>query len=125
MPNVVSTLFASERLRTAAVRLTPRTIHVLNRKGSNQSAHTDHAMSTALAMMHPTIAVNSPAIVNTHPQTRRPKLSKKLAKDTLLLSLEALAQSADAFPPLKSVVGGLLFIVTQIDVRPLAYLPIR
>ncbi|KZV62028.1 hypothetical protein PENSPDRAFT_758998 [Peniophora sp. CONT] len=40
---------------------------------------------------------------------------RELTKDALLLVLEALVQSADAFPPLKSVVGGLLFFVTQVE----------
>ena len=39
-----------------------------------------------------------------------------ITKDVLLLGLDALAQSADAFPPLKSAVGGLLFLTTQIEV---------
>ena len=39
-------------------------------------------------------------------------------KEVLLLGLEALAESADAFPPLKSAVCGLLFFVKQADVSP-------
>ncbi|KZV71067.1 hypothetical protein PENSPDRAFT_684935 [Peniophora sp. CONT] len=38
-----------------------------------------------------------------------------MVRDALLLNLEALAQSADAFPPLKSAVGGLLFIARQLE----------
>ena len=39
-------------------------------------------------------------------------------QEVLLLGLEALAESADAFPPLKSAVCGLLFFVKQADVSP-------
>ncbi|KZV67280.1 hypothetical protein PENSPDRAFT_688266 [Peniophora sp. CONT] len=38
-----------------------------------------------------------------------------IAKEILVLSLQALFESADAFPPLKSAVGGLLFLTTQVE----------
>ena len=41
---------------------------------------------------------------------------KELAKDTLVCALDALAQSSDAFSPLKSVAGGLMFFATLSDV---------
>ena len=41
---------------------------------------------------------------------------KELAKDTLICALDALAQSSDAFSPLKSVAGGLMFFATPADV---------
>ena len=41
---------------------------------------------------------------------------KELAKDTLICALDALAQSSDAFSPLKSVAGGLMFFATLADV---------
>ena len=41
---------------------------------------------------------------------------KELAKDTLICALDALAQSSDAFSPLKSVAGGLMFFATLTDV---------
>ena len=41
---------------------------------------------------------------------------QKIAKETLLLGLQALAESAAAFPPLKSAVCGLLFFVKQVEV---------
>ncbi|VDB96268.1 unnamed protein product [Peniophora sp. CBMAI 1063] len=41
--------------------------------------------------------------------------SSALIKDALLVSLEGLAESADAFPPLKSAIGGLLYLTKQID----------
>ena len=41
---------------------------------------------------------------------------KEVAKDTLICALDALAQSSDAFPPLKSAAGGLMFFVTSADV---------
>lgn len=43
-------------------------------------------------------------------------ISGTIAKDTLLLALEGIVQSADAFPPLKSAASGLLFIATCADV---------
>ena len=42
---------------------------------------------------------------------------RTIAKDALVLVLEGIVQSSDAFPPLKSAVGGLLFLTTQIEVR--------
>ena len=39
-----------------------------------------------------------------------------IAKDALLLVLEGIMQSSDAFPPLKSVASGLLFFATSADV---------
>ena len=41
---------------------------------------------------------------------------KELAKDTLICALDALAQASDAFPPLKSAAGGLMFFATLADV---------
>ena len=41
---------------------------------------------------------------------------KELAKDTLICALDALAQSSDAFPPLKSAAGGLMFFANWADV---------
>ena len=39
-----------------------------------------------------------------------------IAKDALLLILEGIVQSSDAFPPLKSAASGLLFLATCADV---------
>ena len=39
-----------------------------------------------------------------------------IAKDALLLVLEGIVQSSDAFPPLKSAASGLLFFATCADV---------
>ena len=44
-----------------------------------------------------------------------------IAKDALLLVLEGIVQSSDAFPPLKSAASGLLFFVTCADVSFQAY----
>ena len=41
---------------------------------------------------------------------------KEIAKDTLVCALDALAQSSDAFAPLKSVACGLMFFTTLADV---------
>ena len=40
-----------------------------------------------------------------------------VAKDALLLVLEGIVQSSDAFPPLKSAASGLLFFASSADVR--------
>ncbi|VDB96256.1 unnamed protein product [Peniophora sp. CBMAI 1063] len=66
------------------------------------------AQSSALLATIPTGTVSTRSLLKT----------KKLAEDikeALLFGLEGLSQSADAFPPLKSAVGGLLFIVNQIE----------
>ena len=39
-----------------------------------------------------------------------------IAKDALLLVLEGIVESSDAFPPLKSAASGLLFFATSADV---------
>ena len=44
-----------------------------------------------------------------------------IAKDALLLILEGIVQSSDAFPPLKSAASGLLFFATCADVSIQAY----
>lgn len=44
------------------------------------------------------------------------------APDALLLSLSILAESADVCPPLKSVLGALNFIVSQIQVSVLSFI---
>ena len=43
----------------------------------------------------------------------------ELAKDTLICALDAIAQSSDAFSPLKSVAGGLMFFANWSDVSAL------
>ncbi|KZV70162.1 hypothetical protein PENSPDRAFT_734955 [Peniophora sp. CONT] len=43
------------------------------------------------------------------------RTSRDAAKDILILSLEALSESADAFPPLKSAVGGLLYFTKRVE----------
>ena len=43
-------------------------------------------------------------------------ISGTIAKDALLLVLEGIVQSSDAFPPLKSAASGLLFFATCADV---------
>ncbi|KZV68399.1 hypothetical protein PENSPDRAFT_17573 [Peniophora sp. CONT] len=51
----------------------------------------------------------------TSASSNRHIISGTIAKDTLLFTLEAIAQSSDAFPPLKGAAGGLLFLVTCAD----------
>ena len=57
-----------------------------------------------------TAARSTSASVNQH------RYYKELAKDSLICALDALAQSSDAFSPLKSVAGGLMFFATLADV---------
>ncbi|VDC01471.1 unnamed protein product [Peniophora sp. CBMAI 1063] len=125
MPAVLSTL------KPFAVRLVPRVLLVAKRKRHTLAvAPPTHigTESVASATSTPMPSSNSCSIVRkalryveAHTtggdgyvaQSRGER--KAMAKDVLLLSLEALAQSADAFPPLKSAVGGLLFLTTQIE----------
>ena len=44
----------------------------------------------------------------------RDSITPAIVKDSLVLSLEGLMQSSDAFPPLKSALGGLLFLLSQV-----------
>ena len=44
-----------------------------------------------------------------------------IARDTLLFALEAIVQSSDAFPPLKSAASGLFFFATYADVSDYAF----
>lgn len=59
----------------------------------------------------PTSGTNS-----TSASTNQRASSRTLAKDTLLLALEAIVRSSDAFPPLKSAASSLLFFATYADV---------
>ncbi|KZV73365.1 hypothetical protein PENSPDRAFT_750114 [Peniophora sp. CONT] len=117
MPNI--TLSTSRRLRTAVARLTLPTLR-LSRCNSSTQAIQDralHATSLVPTAVNP-IAVTSPrSSSEAHSPARLSKMkaTTTIAKDALLLSLDALSQSADAFPPLKSVVGALLFIATQVE----------
>ncbi|KZV64255.1 hypothetical protein PENSPDRAFT_656730 [Peniophora sp. CONT] len=47
--------------------------------------------------------------------SNRLAVSGTIAKDALLFALEAVVQSSDAFPPLKSAASGLLFFATYAD----------
>ncbi|KZV64254.1 hypothetical protein PENSPDRAFT_690944 [Peniophora sp. CONT] len=58
----------------------------------------------------PTIEASS-----TSASSNRNTISGTIAKDTLLFALEAIVQSSDIFPPLKSVASGLLFFATYAD----------
>ncbi|VDC04903.1 unnamed protein product [Peniophora sp. CBMAI 1063] len=54
-------------------------------------------------------------IVTPDPPATSAGTSTTIAKDALLLVLEAIVQSSDAFPPLKSAASGLLFFATCAD----------
>ncbi|VDC04906.1 unnamed protein product [Peniophora sp. CBMAI 1063] len=54
-------------------------------------------------------------IVTPNPPATATDTSTTIAKDTLLLVLDAIVQSSDAFPPLKSAASGLLFFATCAD----------
>ncbi|VDB96228.1 unnamed protein product [Peniophora sp. CBMAI 1063] len=48
-------------------------------------------------------------------KSKRLHRARETAKDVLLLTLDALSESSDVFPPLKSVVGGLRFFVVRAE----------
>lgn len=78
-----------------------------------------HTVPTQVALaqsaLSTTINLSSPRMESSARRRTRHK-STAVAKDMLVFSLEALSQSSDAFPPLKSAVGGLLFFVAQAEV---------
>ncbi|KZV70147.1 hypothetical protein PENSPDRAFT_456275 [Peniophora sp. CONT] len=115
MPNAA--LLAPRRLRTAIARFTPRPLLTITRGRPSRviDATAVGSMPLALTVTDPIIVASSVDATSARSPLHRVKASGAIAKDALLLSLEGLAQSADAFPPLKSAVGGLLFIVTQIE----------
>ncbi|KZV70148.1 hypothetical protein PENSPDRAFT_651794 [Peniophora sp. CONT] len=123
MPNLA--LLTSRRFRAALVRLALPTLRITKRKHTTRLTEenpSNLSAPLALAMAHPiTVPSSSTASTSsfhTRSRSRISSVSKAIAKDTLLLGLDALAQSADAFPPLKSAVGGLLFIVTMVEASP-------
>ncbi|KZV68416.1 hypothetical protein PENSPDRAFT_754143 [Peniophora sp. CONT] len=52
---------------------------------------------------------------NTSASSNRHTISGTIVKDALLFALEAVVQSSDAFPPLKSAASGLLFFATSAE----------
>lgn len=109
------------RVRTS-IRLAPRALLSVTRlrRGRRQIVEESVAATT-------TSATTPFASTTVHPsytsstgdglaRSGRRRSSCAITKDTLLFGLEALSESADAFGPLKSVVGGLLFFAKQADV---------
>ncbi|VDC05452.1 unnamed protein product [Peniophora sp. CBMAI 1063] len=82
------------------------------------SAATFDDTGSALARIVWLIATPSPAsaiAASTSPSANKRATSASIAKDTIILVLEAIAQSTDAFPPLKSAASGLMFFVTYAE----------
>ncbi|KZV70158.1 hypothetical protein PENSPDRAFT_685794 [Peniophora sp. CONT] len=108
-------LHASTRLRAAA-QLAPRVLVSL--KGNRRKQALPPVSATAVSESSPLlmtdIAPSPNTTVVTGGKARRRK-ARAITKDALFFSLEALAQSADAFPPLKSAVCGLLFFASQVE----------
>ena len=110
-------------LRTR-LQLAPRTLLAVMRPRNGRIVATESA--PAISVSSSTAVVSAVSTPGPHDKPARfrfglrpvPRLrtSREVAKDTLLLGLQALAESADAFPPLKSTVCGLLFFVKQVDV---------
>ncbi|VDB96264.1 unnamed protein product [Peniophora sp. CBMAI 1063] len=73
--------------------------------------------STSVDTHLPSPSLSPPALVDSVSCSVIPPSdpSDAIAKDTLLFGLQVLAESADAFPPLKSLVGGLLSIAGQVE----------
>ncbi|VDC01470.1 unnamed protein product [Peniophora sp. CBMAI 1063] len=124
MPNILSAL------KPLSTRLPPRILLLAKRKRHALAAAPSSARpeTGSVASSSPTVprldngltVVMAPDRVEVRATKSTSALERSsrcggIAKDVLLLSLEALAQSADAFPPLKSAVGGLLFLTTQIE----------
>ncbi|KZV70160.1 hypothetical protein PENSPDRAFT_456648 [Peniophora sp. CONT] len=103
-------MLKAAKLRRRLPAATPA--EVLNLPSSSSSAIVEQVL-VATTSTFPPIIVGGPPVSH-YQRSRKPKL-RALAKDALLFSLKALAQSADAFPPLKSAVGGLLFVANQIE----------
>ena len=113
MPIVFSTL------KRPIARLAPR-FTLIPRRNKHLISSTQASAATGVAVDGSTIVpashsmnIVSPGVVGHDSQESGS--AKKIGKDVLLLGLDALAQSADAFPPLKSAVCGLLFFVNQAD----------
>lgn len=114
------------RVRTS-IRLAPRALLSVThlRKSRRQIAEepvatTASSTTTASASGTTMLPASTSSPGNEVARPRRGRTSRAVTKDTLLFGLEALSESADAFGPLKSVVGGLLFFAKQADVsKPL------
>ncbi|VDB96247.1 unnamed protein product [Peniophora sp. CBMAI 1063] len=113
-----------QRLLTTAARLGRPRISLKFRKRVTQNAE-DASTNTTATGSHSTPAPSSssalsfPAnfadvIAETTDVAPSNRKSREVAKEALLLLLQGLVASADAFPPLKSAVGGLSFVVDQL-----------
>ena len=106
------------RIRTM-IRVTPQSfLSVVRTRKGPTPAIAD--ISNAPTSLTSTSTGVSPVHHKVDPGSTRVTRSVSLGatKEVLLLGLEALAESADAFLPLKSAVCGLLFFVKQADVSP-------
>ncbi|VDC01468.1 unnamed protein product [Peniophora sp. CBMAI 1063] len=120
MPKVLN---ATKRL---AGRVLPRTLLAMK--------HNPRALATAngTSQDNSVNRLTPVAVLKTYPANRGPtkvkaalgnvlrklkpsRASRMVAQDATRLGLEGIAQSADAFPPLKSAIGGLLFLWAQAE----------
>ena len=113
-----------EAYKRLATRLMPRVLLAmkLNKLATGAKNTPSFAPAASLAKIEQHLAFSSQRTSPPHNAQGDVQCSTSrstvggMTKDVLLLGLEALAQSADVFPPLKSAVGGLLFFTAQIGV---------
>ncbi|VDB96250.1 unnamed protein product [Peniophora sp. CBMAI 1063] len=110
MPRLLS------RLQTS-IGLAPRAVLSMTRlRKRNQPAVVNPPMVTSLLSTAVQVSASTPNSGRKVTRFGLRRVTRAATKDTFLLGLEALAESADAFPPLKSAVCGLLFFVRQADI---------
>ncbi|KZV70141.1 hypothetical protein PENSPDRAFT_651787, partial [Peniophora sp. CONT] len=109
------------RVRTS-IRLAPRALLSVTRLRKDRRqiveesvAATTSSATTAPAFTTGVLLASASSPGNAVARRGKGRISRSVTKDTLLFGLEALSESADAFGPLKSVVGGLLFFAKQAD----------
>ncbi|VDB96224.1 unnamed protein product [Peniophora sp. CBMAI 1063] len=116
------------RLLRAVARVVPPPLFIIHRKARTSPAEAalpapeePHVLvlasgstATVATLDAPPTTANRKARVLRF-KSKRPSRARRTAKDVLLLSLDALSESSDVFPPLKSVVGGLRFFVVRAE----------
>ncbi|VDB96266.1 unnamed protein product [Peniophora sp. CBMAI 1063] len=119
MPNIVfRRVQAATQIVTRTrpiVRLKRRTVAVESTQASSENAIVSRSLSDVTSPAVDSVLVSLAITEAGRTRAGSKRIVKDTVKDALILGLEALAQSADVFPPLKSVVGGLLFFATQVE----------
>ncbi|KZV70163.1 hypothetical protein PENSPDRAFT_456720 [Peniophora sp. CONT] len=111
-----------KQLRRFVAPLAPRTLRA-SAQGRRVKPVEVASVFTTVPQERPALKAARNVSTETSPTSTKPSGRVRLrhlfhlavVKDSLLLSLTALAESSDSFPPLKSAVGGLLFLVTQVE----------